>query len=181
MKNFWLFNKRNEPAEDIDTEYIYYDEFNDPSDKPDDASQTASSDSIYMNGYEDGNVSDVHVVTPAEQTEAPEEEKEEVLYKVTFTPEHYSESRDIVEAYMSGRVIVLNVEELDKENFLRLFDYIMGALQALEGEMCRIDRETVVLLPAGVDIEEIDIDELEEDPDALTYDEDETEDDEDID
>ena len=37
----------------------------------------------------------------------------------------------------------------------------MGAVQALDGELKRIDRDTVVLLPDGTD-EDISIDELEE-------------------
>ena len=37
-----------------------------------------------------------------------------------------------------------------------------GAVQALDGELRRVDRDTVVLLPYGVD-DDLDIDELEED------------------
>jgi FtsZ-interacting cell division protein YlmF len=37
----------------------------------------------------------------------------------------------------------------------------MGAVHALDGELQRIDRDTVVLLPYGVD-EDIDLDEIDE-------------------
>jgi hypothetical protein len=48
----------------------------------------------------------------------------------------------------------------------------MGAVQALDGELCRVDRDTVVLLPYGVD-EDVDIDELEEDETVEEADEEE--------
>ena len=148
-KLFGWFNKQGEPAAEFDTDY----------------------DNMYYNnstngvGVEDGD--DVHVVL---QTETVEEAA--TLLKRTFTPVGYEECRDIVEAYKDGRVVVICVEELDKANFVRLFDYIMGAVQALDGELCRVDRDTVVLLPYGVD-EDVDIDELEEDETVEEADEEE--------
>ena len=61
-----------------------------------------------------------------------------------------------------GRVVVIDTEALPKEDFFRMFDYVMGAVQALDGELERIDRDTVVLFPYGVDPEETDVDALEE-------------------
>ena len=81
--------------------------------------------------------------------------------KRTFTPLTCNDSQEIVDAYKDGRVIVICIEELDKANFLRLFDYLMGAVQALDGELKRIDRDTVVLLPYDFD-EELSIDDIEE-------------------
>ena len=102
--------------------------------------------------------------------------------KKTFTPESYEYSADIVDAFKEGRVVVICVEELDKPNFMRLFDYLMGAVQALDGSLERIDRDTVVLLPYGVEIDDVDVDELEEEVVAEdTAEEDiEDEDDEDL-
>ena len=137
-KLFGWFNKQGEPAAEFDTDYdnMYYDNS--------------------TNGVGVGDGDDVHVVL---QTETVEEAA--TLLKRTFTPVGYEECRDIVEAYKDGRVVVICVEELDKANFVRLFDYIMGAVQALDGELRRIDRETVVLLPALYD-EDVSIDELDE-------------------
>ena len=63
----------------------------------------------------------------------------------------------------------------------------MGAVQALDGELSRIDRDTVVLLPYGTD-EDIDIDdipeegeEIEEDDDDFYEDEESEDDDGEID
>lgn len=137
-KLFGWFNKQGEPAADFDTDYdnVYY------------------NDNANGVGVEDGD--DVRVVLSTETVE-----EAATLLKRTFTPVSYEECRDIVEAYKDGRVVVICVEELDKANFVRLFDYLMGAVQALDGELRRIDRETVVLLPADYD-EDISIDELDE-------------------
>ena len=72
------------------------------------------------------------------------------------------------------------VEELDKPNFMRLFDYLMGAVQALDGELQRIDRDTVVLLPYGFD-SELSIDDIEEEIVEEDTEEEETEDSEELD
>ena len=81
--------------------------------------------------------------------------------KRTFTPLTCNDSSEIVDAFKEGRVAVICIEELDKPNFTRLFDYLMGAVQALDGQLHRIDRDTVALLPYGFD-EEMSIDEIEE-------------------
>ena len=164
-KKFWWFSKKNDPASDFDEiNNDYYGE--DMNSDRDDASENGYD-------YQDSDSSDVSVVLSGDPS------KEEPLMKKTFTPASCEDSADIVDAFKDGRVTVICIEELDKPNFMRLFDYLMGAVQALDGELDRVDRDTVVLLPYGVDADEIDIDELEEAPDDEAENE-ETEEDEDI-
>ena len=144
MEKKWWFKKNNEPAQD-------FEEFN--NDYYGDAAST-SSDTAGDGAYDVADSSDVSVVLAAP-------EKDEPLMKRVFTPATCNDSEDIVDAFKLGRVVVICIEELDKPNFLRLFDYIMGAVHALDGELDRVDRDTVVLFPYGVSTE-TDIDELEE-------------------
>ena len=129
-----FFGTKNEPAADFDNNY----------------------DDIYYGngevGVEEGD--DVRVVLSEDVEEAP-------LLKRTFTPTAYEDASAIVEALKDGRVAVVCIEELDRASFVRIFDYLMGALQALDGELRRVDRETIVLLPAGFD-EELSIDDIDE-------------------
>ena len=129
-----FFGTKNEPAADFDNNY----------------------DDIYYGngdvGVEEGD--DVRVVLSEDVEEAP-------LLKRTFTPVEYEDASAIVEALKDGRVAVVCIEELDRASFVRVFDYLMGALQALDGELRRVDRETIVLLPAGFD-EELSIDDIDE-------------------
>ena len=136
-KFFGLFSKQGEPAATIDNDYEI--------------------DNVYYEnevGVEDGD--DVRVVLSTEIVE-----EAATLLKRTFTPVAYEDCHAIVEACKNGRVAVICVEELDKSNFVRLFDYLMGAVQALDAELRRIDRETVVILPAGYD-EDISIEDFDE-------------------
>ncbi len=147
-KNFWLFSKKNEPAADFDEiNNDYYGES---------MSAKNTEEENTFDPYSDGDNGDVSVVLTGDPS------KKEPLMKKTFTPATCNDSAEIVDAFKDGRVVVICVEELDKPNFLRLFDYLMGAVQALDGELERIDRDTVVLLPYGVE-EGISVDELEED------------------
>ena len=147
-KKFWWFSKKNEPAADFDEiNNDYYGESMR-------ADGNASADNAY-DSYPNDDSGDVSVVLSGDPS------KNEPLMKRTFTPLTCNDSAEIVDAFKDGRVVVICVEELDKPNFLRLFDYLMGAVQALDGELKRIDRDTVVLLPYGTD-EDISIDELEE-------------------
>lgn len=142
--------------------------------RADDAS--ASDTGYYGYGEESGDVSVVLSGDPS---------KKEPLTKKTFVPLTCNDSAEIVDAFKEGKACVICVEELDKPNFLRLFDYLMGAVQALDGTLDRIDRDTVVLLPYGTD-EELSIDDIPEEGEEVVdedenYEDEESEDDGEID
>lgn len=95
----------------------------------------------------------------------------EYLY---YTPATYRDCREgIVKGLAAGHVVVVRLGDLEATDVLRLFDYMMGAVLALDAELVRPEATTVVLVPDGV---ELDVDELELDSDE---DEDEDEDDSD--
>ena len=154
MAKFWMNDKNNaKPADDfgIDVDNDYYGNI--------DSTDAASFDTVDLYG-ELGDVnSDVQVVMP----------EEDVLYKVLYAPEDCECRGDVVDSLVEGRVVVINVADLDKEQFMRLFDYVMGALQALGGEMKRYGKKVVALFPAGID-PETPLDQIETEP----YDEEET-------
>ncbi len=154
---FWLFGKQDEPAEDFDVDYdnIYY------GDHPTGASEEAVDGDDYNSTY-GADASDV-IVVKEEPEVVEEEEVEEPLYKVVFAPETYRDSAEIVECFKIGRVCVIDTAELEREDFLRMLDYVMGAVHALDGQLVRITNDVVALFPADVDAE-TDIDEIEDEP-----------------
>ena len=164
ITKFWLLGKQNEPADEIDEDYDinYYGE------KP--AEESLS------NAYDVEEISEVKVVGEESEAEAePDPEvAEEPLYKVVFAPESCQDSAEIVDCFKMGRVVVIDIEALPKEDFFRLFDYVMGAVQALDGEFQKITKTLVVLWPAGVDTE-IDIDSIEDEPYEEYYEDEESE------
>jgi hypothetical protein len=100
--------------------------------------------------YENDDTSDVGVSLSYEPIK--EVAKAEPVLKKTFTPKDATDSQAVVDALKENRVIVLYMEELisSKETFRRFFDYVMGAVQALDAESVRADKDTVVLLPYSV-------------------------------
>ncbi|MBQ8409211.1 MAG: cell division protein SepF [Clostridia bacterium] len=158
MKKDWLKKIKTEPAADVDTDYDqdYYSYGNAESAT---AAKAAEDKSGLYNEFEDDDISGVRIVMSEDP--AKEVAKAEVLLKRTFTPQTCHDSQAIVDALKDGRVVVICVEELDKSNFVRMFDYVMGAAHALDANLNRLDRDTVLILPYNVD-EDISVDDLEE-------------------
>lgn len=153
MANPW-WKKKAEPATDYDYDDVYY-----GKDAKNTEAETA--DGGYETYDDNGDVSEVGVAWSEEDARAVAKANEPLMKK-TFAPKNCQDSPAIVDAFKEGRVVVICVEELDRENFLRLFDYVMGAVHALDGKLIRADRDTVVLLPYDVE-EDVSVDELEED------------------
>ena len=158
---FWMFGKQNEPADDFDSDYdtIYYGEKSEEEN-----TQDAYNDDVYAQD----DISEVKVVTEevaveAEAEEVEPEAEEEPLYKVILAPESCQDSAEIVECLKMGRVVIIDTEALPKEEFFRMFDYVMGAVHALDAELEKVTKNLVVLWPAGVDMS-MDIDEIEDEP-----------------
>ena len=99
----------------------------------------------------------------------------EYLY---YTPATYRDCREgIVKGLAAGHVVVVRLGDLEAADVLRLFDYMMGAVLALNAELVRPEATTVVLVPDGVELDEdeleLDDEEEEEYEDDEEYDEDE--------
>lgn len=96
------------------------------------------------------------VQRPAARPAAPKQPARKPAPKKTvvkyFTPADSNAGRRIVAHLADGAIVVVNISKLDRASFVRLFDYIMGAVQALDGEMNKIDKTSVVFAPHGTDI-----------------------------
>ena len=76
----------------------------------------------------------------------------EYLY---YTPATYRDCREgIVKGLAAGHVVVVRLGDLAANDVLRLFDYMMGAVLALDAELVRPQATTVVLGPDGVELNE---------------------------
>ena len=148
-KKFWWFLKKNEPENDFEEiNNDYYGTQNS-------STQNASDDVI--DAYNDTTDGDVSVVLSGDPS------KKAPLVKKTFSPLTCEDSAEIVECLKMGRVVIIDTESLPKEDFFRMFDYVMGAVHALDAELEKVTKNLVVLWPAGVDMS-MDIDEIEDEP-----------------
>ncbi len=144
-KPWWL--KKTAPAEEAESTYDeeYYN-FGFLKKKTPGVDEIKNEPDPYGIGNSD-DISDVGVSISLEPIK--EVAKAEPILKKTFTPKDATDCQAVVDALKENRVVVLCVEELCKsrDSFRRFFDYVMGAIQALDGELRKPDRDTAVLLP----------------------------------
>lgn len=72
-----------------------------------------------------------------------------------ITPGGYQDGPGIVGYLKDGYGMVLNIEELDTAEAQRLIVYLMGALEALDGELKRVSKSTFALAPRQGMLEDV--------------------------
>ena len=66
-------------------------------------------------------------------------------------PTAYSDGPDIADKLMDGSTVVLNLEEMNKENAIRLIDFLLGVAHVLEADMKKVSANTIVIAPGGIE------------------------------
>ena len=80
-----------------------------------------------------------------------------------YAPTELADREKAVAKLAEGYIVMLlDVDTLEKDVFVRFFDYIMGAVQALEGDVHKINKSTLALIPYGASVD--DIEESDEEP-----------------
>ncbi len=74
---------------------------------------------------------------------------------VVHEPLNYEEAPEIVENLKSRKVIVVNFEELDINLKRQIFDFVNGALYAMEGKIQKVTKDIFILAPNNVEIDGI--------------------------
>jgi len=62
-------------------------------------------------------------------------------------PHNYDDGPAIAGYLMDGYTVVMNIEELERAAAMRLIDFLLGALEVLDGEFRRVTKTTLVLSP----------------------------------
>ena len=94
---------------------------------------------------------------PAKAPEKPAApENKGTLY---FAPESYRDVRvEIVTGVAESHVVMIDITNLvDTDEMVRLLDYIMGAVQVLGASLRRFNGDYLLLVPAGVEVNDEDI------------------------
>ena len=68
------------------------------------------------------------------------------------TPHNYDDGPTIAGYLMNGYTVVMNIEELDRAAAMRLIDFLLGALEVLDGEFRRLTSTTLVLSPRSGEV-----------------------------
>ena len=77
-------------------------------------------------------------------------------------PLSHADGTKIADKLLGGSIVVLDIGTLEREEIIRLIDYLAGAIYVLGGEMIKTNRTTIVVAPAGVDVSGFGMEDAEE-------------------
>ena len=72
---------------------------------------------------------------------------------VFYVPEKYDEVTKLVADLKTRRVIVLNLEYTARDTKKQIFDFVNGAVFALEGNIQKISKDIFIVAPNNVEID----------------------------
>ena len=136
---------------DYEEDYANYDEYDNGYDNVDDMN-----DGVVEDGYSDEN--DIRSGGNAFEMKI-------------MTPKSYDDREEIARCLVLGNAVFLNIEKLNRENIIRLIDYLGGVIYVIDGKVKWSNSSTVIFAPKNVNISGIgddeivgdDYDDLEED------------------
>lgn len=121
-------------------------------------------DEYEYEGYDDDYVEDID---DSEVVDTPAQTNTSIFKKSTKTknstdagmvitvhePLSYDESPLIVDDLRDYKAVVLNFEQLDLEVKRQIFDFVSGALYALDGKIQKVNKDIFILAPHNVAID----------------------------
>jgi cell division inhibitor SepF len=69
-----------------------------------------------------------------------------------FTPRSVEDGEEIASLLASGKTVLLNMESIEREDVVRLMDFLRGATYMVDGGITRVSRTSIVVSPKSVDI-----------------------------
>lgn len=127
-------------------------------------------DEIYDEKYKDEYMSDGHGgemiddIPPADSVSGAGDNASrgaDVSLRV-MKPKSYDDGPEIADYVASGCTVVMNIEDLNRENARRLIDFLLGVVHVLGGDLQMASQTTFVVAPCSVSVPEG----SEDDPDS---------------
>jgi cell division inhibitor SepF len=69
-----------------------------------------------------------------------------------FAPKAYSEVSEIADSLRSRRVVIINMQGVDRPLLQRIVDFISGVAYTLEGKMQKLAESMYLVVPQGVSV-----------------------------
>ena len=85
---------------------------------------------------------------------APAEPAPAAALKI-INPKSYQDASEIATYLMNGSTVLLNIENMAREQAIRMIDYLSGATYVLGGLMTKVGKTTIVVAPKNVDVSSI--------------------------
>ena len=75
------------------------------------------------------------------------------LKLAVYEPEKYDEVTKIVEDLKVKKLVILNLEKTEAEIKKQIFDFVNGAIYALEGTIQKASKDTFIVAPDNVEVD----------------------------
>ncbi len=72
-----------------------------------------------------------------------------------FVPRAFNEVTEIADALRGRRLVVMNLQNADRQLLQRVVDFIAGVAYTLEGKMQKLADGIYLVVPAGVDVDAV--------------------------
>lgn len=72
---------------------------------------------------------------------------------VVCEPSKYEEAPKMVEDLKNRKIVVINLEEMEIESKKQIFDFLNGAIYALDGNIQKVSKDIFILAPSNVEID----------------------------
>ena len=107
----------------------------------------------YDNGYDDNadDLDDELVDDNYSDTDPSSSEGPAFEMKI-ITPKSYNDREEIARCLVMGNAVFLNIEKLNRENILRLMDYLGGVIYVIDGKVKWSNSSSVIFAPKNVNI-----------------------------
>ena len=69
-----------------------------------------------------------------------------------ITPKSYADREEIARCLVMGNAVFVNIEKLDRENIIRLIDYLGGVIYVIDGTVKWSNNSSVIFAPKNVNI-----------------------------
>lgn len=74
------------------------------------------------------------------------------LEVAVLQPQNYEDAREIADRLKSKKAVVINLEELSKEDAVKVLDFVSGVVYALEGDIQKVSSGIFLIAPINVSI-----------------------------
>ncbi|WP_432665189.1 cell division protein SepF [Wukongibacter baidiensis] len=71
---------------------------------------------------------------------------------VIYEPTEFEETPHIVDNLKSRKPVIINLEKLDQELAKKIFDFLNGAIYALDGQIKKVSKGIFILAPNNIDV-----------------------------
>ncbi|WP_040286926.1 cell division protein SepF [Sporosarcina koreensis] len=71
---------------------------------------------------------------------------------VLLEPRVYAEAQDISEHLMNKRAVIVNLQRIDRDQGVRIVDFLSGSVYALNGDIQRIGTDIFLCVPENVEV-----------------------------